>query len=72
LLSSAQVKRDGIFRPDAVSTLVKKFRNGTAIGARDNMALVGVLSTQLLVNRFINHFETVTPWNGSFTNFAHT
>jgi asparagine synthase (glutamine-hydrolysing) len=72
LLSSAQVKRDGIFRADAVSALVKKFRDGTAIGARDNMALVGVLSTQLLVNRFINHFETVNPWNGSFRNFAHT
>jgi hypothetical protein len=36
------------------------------------MALVGILSTQLLVDRFINHFETVKPWNVSFRNFAHS
>jgi hypothetical protein len=27
---------------------------------RDDMALVGILSTQLLVDRFINNFPTVT------------
>jgi asparagine synthase (glutamine-hydrolysing) len=72
LLSSAQVKRDGIFRPDAVATLVNKFRAGKAFGAKDDMSLVGILSTQLLVDRFINHFETVNPWNVSFRNFAHS
>ena len=69
-LSSAQVKRDGIFQPEAVSALANKFRQGKAIGAKDDMALVGILSTQLLVHRFINHFETVTSWNGSFRNCA--
>jgi asparagine synthase (glutamine-hydrolysing) len=60
LLSPAQVRRDGIFNPDAVSRLVRKFRDGRAIGAKDNMALVGVLSTQLLVDRFVNNFSVVT------------
>jgi asparagine synthase (glutamine-hydrolysing) len=72
LLSTSQVKRDGIFRPEAVSALVNKFHHGKAIGAKDDMALVGILSTQLLVDRFINHFETVNPWNVSFKNFAHS
>jgi asparagine synthase (glutamine-hydrolysing) len=72
LLSSSQVKRDGMFRPEAVSALVNKFHHGKAIGAKDDMALVGILSTQLLVDRFINHFETVNPWNVSFRNFAHS
>jgi asparagine synthase (glutamine-hydrolysing) len=72
LLSSAQIKRDGIFQPDAVSALVDKFRHGKATSARDDMALVGILSTQLLVDRFINHFETVNPWNRSFGIFAHS
>jgi asparagine synthase (glutamine-hydrolysing) len=72
LLSTSQVKRDGIFRPDAVSALVNKFHHGKAISAKDDMALVGILSTQLLVDRFINHFETVNPWNVSFRNFAHS
>lgn len=60
LLSPAQVRRDGIFSPDAVSRLVQKFRDGKAIGVKDDMALVGVLSTQLLIDRFINNFGTVT------------
>jgi asparagine synthase (glutamine-hydrolysing) len=72
LLSASQVKRDGIFRPAVVSTLVDKFHRGKAIGVKDDMALVGILSTQLLVDRFINHFETVNPWNVSFRNFAHS
>jgi asparagine synthase (glutamine-hydrolysing) len=59
LLSPAQVRRDGIFNPNAVSRLVQKFRDGKAIGVKDDMALVGVLSTQLLINRFINNFTSV-------------
>jgi asparagine synthase (glutamine-hydrolysing) len=72
LLSASQVKRDGIFQAEAVSALVNKFQRGKATSARDGMALVGILSTQLLVHRFINHFETVNPWNPSFTNFVHS
>jgi asparagine synthase (glutamine-hydrolysing) len=72
LLAPSQVKRDGIFQPEAVAALVKKFECGKATSARDGMALVGVLSTQLLVHRFINHFETVNSWNGSFRNCART
>lgn len=72
LLSPSRVKRDGIFRPEAVSALVKKFDQGKATSAKDDMALVGILSTQLLVDRFINHFEAVNSWNGSFRTFAYT
>jgi asparagine synthase (glutamine-hydrolysing) len=58
MLSDAQLRRDGLFNPRAVSLLVRKFRAGKAIGAKDDMALVGVLSTQIIVDRFINHFRT--------------
>ena len=64
LLSVPQVKRDGIFQPAAVAALVNKFQCGKATSARDGMALIGILSTQLLVHRFINHFEKVNSWNG--------
>jgi len=57
LLSPEQIRRDGIFDAPAVEKLQDKFRNGAAIGIKDNMGLVGIVSTQLLVNRFINHFE---------------
>lgn len=56
LLSARRIREDGIFRPDAVEHLVKKVRSGRAIGVRDNMALVGILSTQLVVEQFVRDF----------------
>jgi asparagine synthase (glutamine-hydrolysing) len=60
LLAPAQIRRDGLFNPDAVTRLVRKFREGKAIGVKDDMALVGILSTQLVMHHFINHFGTDT------------
>jgi asparagine synthase (glutamine-hydrolysing) len=56
LLSPARVREDGIFHPGAVDRLVRKFRDGKAIGAKDNMALTGILSTQLLIDQYVRHF----------------
>jgi asparagine synthase (glutamine-hydrolysing) len=52
LLSPERVRRDGIFEPASVSRLVEKCRVGRATGTADNMALVGILSTQLLIDNF--------------------
>jgi len=57
LLSRERVRKDGIFNPNAVEKLVEKARRGQVIGAKDNMAMVGILSTQLLLEQFITH-----PW----------
>jgi len=65
LLSPEQIRRDGIFDAPAVAKLQDKVRNGAAIGVKDNMGLVGIVSTQLLVNQFINHFEGRTASHGS-------
>ena len=47
----------------AVALLQDKFRKGAAIGIKDNMGLVGIVSTQLLMHQFINHFESgMTPY----------
>ncbi len=62
LLSPGRIARDGVFDPLRVGKLVEKFRGGRAIGVKDNMALVGVLSTQLVVDRFVR---------GSQEDFAH-
>jgi hypothetical protein len=40
--------------------LVKKFQAGRAIGIKDNMALTGILSTQLVVDQFISNFKRRT------------
>jgi len=65
LLSPEQIRRDGIFDAPAVAMLQAKFRKGAAIGIKDNMGLVGVVSTQLLVHQFINHFEGRMTSHGS-------
>jgi len=56
LLSPRRIEENGIFHPGAVQHLVNKFRSGRAIGVKDNMALVGILSTQLVVEQFITDF----------------
>lgn len=53
-LSPDKLTESGLFNPTAVQRLVKKIAQGRAIGTRDNMALVGILSTQLLVEQMIN------------------
>jgi asparagine synthase (glutamine-hydrolysing) len=56
MLSPNRIQEYGVFNPTAVQKLVEKFRKGQAIGIKDNMALVGIISTQLLVNHFIKDF----------------
>ncbi len=53
LLEPSAVQRTGIFDTKAVSSLVNKFKAGRAYSVRDDMALVGVLSTQLLASQFL-------------------
>jgi asparagine synthase (glutamine-hydrolysing) len=57
LLSQEAIKRNGIFDTAAVSHLVRKFKAGHALGVKDDMALTGILSTQLLVQQFIGSRE---------------
>jgi asparagine synthase (glutamine-hydrolysing) len=56
LLSPHQIKRTGYFRPQLVEQLVKKVRTGRQVSESDDMALAGILSTQLLHHRFIDDF----------------
>lgn len=57
LLSPERLRDFGLFNPLTVGKLVEKARQGQVIGMKDNMALVGILSTQLLVEQFISHPE---------------
>jgi asparagine synthase (glutamine-hydrolysing) len=57
LLSPQRVRNFGVFDPTAVEKLVAKVRAGRAVGIKDNMAFVGVLSTQLVVEQFVNDFR---------------
>jgi len=56
-LAPERIAADGIFDPWAVSKLIEKFRAGDAVGVKDDMALIGILSTQLVLDQFISHFQ---------------
>lgn len=64
LLSPEKLKENSLFNPTAVQRLVKKFKQGRGIGTRDNMALVGILSTQVVVEQMI-HEKAVTTGNSN-------
>ena len=62
MLSPARIRRDGIFDTARVQALVRKFQQQKLAGVSDNMALVGILSTQILAGRFLaGHSQTAVP-----------
>jgi asparagine synthase (glutamine-hydrolysing) len=54
LLSENQIKSFGIFNPDHVNQLLEKMKSKKIVSEIDNMALIGILSTQILHDLFIN------------------
>ena len=52
-LGPERIGRAGYFDADRVERLMKKIRAGRAIGAKDNMAFVGILTTQLWHQTFV-------------------
>lgn len=54
LLSSSKIKQYNYFDSKKVELLKKKIINGKAIGYKDNMAFMGILSTQCLHKLFLD------------------
>jgi len=69
VLSPLALQDNGVFDPRAVSVLVDKFKSGRPVSTKDNMALVGVLSTQLLLQQFSRdtgrHFDSCIQWRSN-------
>lgn len=59
-LSPASVQRAGYFDPQRVQLLLRKVRAGRAISQKDNMAFIGVLSTQVWHSLFVDGITPVT------------
>lgn len=59
LLSAAKLKAYGYFDEKKVARLAAKCGQGKGalLSERENMAVVGILSTQLIHHQFIDHFE---------------
>ncbi|MFH0756046.1 MAG: asparagine synthase (glutamine-hydrolyzing) [Bacteroidota bacterium] len=54
MLSPAQIRKAGLFKPDTVEKLLENLNSGSVIKENDHMALAGILSTQILVDMFIS------------------
>lgn len=61
LLSADQIRKTGLFEPDAVTRLVAKADRGLPLSETDEMALAGILSTQILERQFVSGFESRPP-----------
>lgn len=57
LLSEDNLRKTGYFSPEAVSALVKKCGHNAVLGFKDNMAIVGIISTLLLHECFVHNFN---------------
>jgi len=58
LMSREKIGEAGLFDPNAVFHLVKKAKRGRTMSVRDNMAVVGILSTQLVFDQYIKEFDS--------------
>jgi asparagine synthase (glutamine-hydrolysing) len=60
LLSESALRHAGYFHPGKVTKLIEKCRRqeGYLLSERENMALVGIISTQLLDHLFIRNFQS--------------
>jgi asparagine synthase (glutamine-hydrolysing) len=61
LLSPAAIRRAGCFEPQRVDNLVARVKQGQALGETDDMALAGIISTQLVERQFVSAFQAATP-----------
>ena len=61
LLSPSSLKAAGLFNPEAVQQLLTKLKSGKRVGETDDMALAGIISSQLVWRQFTVDFQRHTP-----------
>lgn len=61
LLSEAALRESGFFNPNAVGQMVAKLKRGLPLGETDDMALAGIISTQLVHRQFVASPRTSPP-----------
>jgi asparagine synthase (glutamine-hydrolysing) len=54
VLSNENLISTGLFNPERVNKLIKKMESGSNISEMDNMAITGIISSQLLHEIFID------------------
>ena len=66
-LSEDQLKKSGIFDLKKVSLFLKKMQKSETISETDAMTLTGILSTQIIFDKFVHNFETNFAGNFEFS-----
>lgn len=61
LLSTKQIEKAGYFNPRAVDKLRQKIDRFGTLGETDDMALAGILSTQVVHRRFVSDYDPASP-----------
>lgn len=67
MLNESSLRSAGLFDPGAVNMLIKKCRSTTRISEGENMALVGILSTQLLHHQFQGNWTAQLRVHADYT-----
>jgi len=57
VFSEKALEESGLFKPDAVGRLMRKGRGGAGLSEVEDMALAGVLSSQLVYSQFVRDFS---------------
>jgi len=57
MLSADSILACGVFNSESVNNLINKIKTAQVPSEVDNMAIVGVLSTQILFNQFVKEFK---------------
>ncbi|MFH2049657.1 MAG: asparagine synthase (glutamine-hydrolyzing) [bacterium] len=67
MLSEKRLSSDGIFKVEFVNKLKEKCQrlSHAHLSFKDNMSYIGILSTQLLIDKFINNFPAIKPMERS-------
>lgn len=60
-LSPQRIREAGFFNEKAVARLMEKCRKKARQGFRENMAFVGILSTQIVWDKFVRSFQVERP-----------
>jgi asparagine synthase (glutamine-hydrolysing) len=61
ILSESKIKRFGLFDPSKVKRLKVKYSKGQNLSEMDNMGLIGIISSQLLYDQFIENHNNIKP-----------
>ncbi len=61
LLSNESIEAAGLFQMDSVQNMTAKLMSGGRLGETDDMALAGIISSQLVWDQFVNRFSMNMP-----------